>query len=77
MGYNDSNRTPKIDEIAYVRESQKATADWIKGKIVGISHDDQEVLVKTDLPNSKILKGSTRTVMFGEDPQRPPEPGVD
>lgn len=72
MGYNDSNRIPKIDEIAYVAESGKQGAPWRKGKIVGINHDDQQVLVECE-PDNKIIKSSTTSIMFGQDPFRTPE----
>lgn len=74
MGYNDSNRAPKIDEVAYVLESRKQGAPYLKGKVVGINHDDQQVLVESGI---KLIKVNTTDVMFGEDPERKPEPGVD
>lgn len=65
MGYNDSNRAPKIDEVAYVPESGKQTAPWLKGKIVGINHDNQEVLVSVD-GSTKLIRAFTNKIMFGE-----------
>lgn len=76
MGYNDSNRAPKIDEVAYVLENGKPGATWLKGKIVGINHDDQEVLVQVENATTTI-KAFTNKIMFGEDPERKPEPGID
>lgn len=77
MGYSDSNRVPKINEAAYVLENNKPNAPWLKGKIVGISHDDQEVLVESGIIDPKVVKAATTRIMFGEDPIRKPEPGVD
>lgn len=77
MGYHDSGRIPKVDESVYVLENGKPNAPWLLGKIVGISHDDQEVLVKTDDVLPKHIKTYTTKLMFNSDPARPPEPGVD
>jgi hypothetical protein len=83
MGYNDTNRLPKVDEPAYVLESRKQGAPWLKGKIVGINHDDQKVLVEVQPESNpgeikvKLYQASTTDIMFGETPNREPEARVD
>lgn len=74
MGYNDSSRIPKIGEVAYVPENGRVAAPWLKGKIVGIIHDDQQVLIEAD---TKLIKAHTTNIMFGQDPDRKPEDRVD
>lgn len=65
-------RLPKIDEPVYVKVGKA----WFCGKIAGINHDDNEVLVLCKDPG-KIVKAWTSQIMFGKDPKRPPQPGVD
>lgn len=76
MGYNDTERPPKVDESAYVLESRKTGAPWLKGKIVGINHNDEKVLVETE-PEKKLIQANTTDIMFGETPDRAAESRVD
>lgn len=68
-----TDRLPKIDEPVFVMVGKA----WFKGKIIGIVHDDTEVLVQCDGVGGKTIKCWASRIMFGTDPKRPPEPGVD